>query len=180
MARIGGLNYLLEAARKYTLGAIDSGVKPPVVTAIMKYHFTEIGRMLINDAMDILGGAGISLGPRNLVGHTYIAMPISITVEGANILTRTLIIFGQGALRAHPYAYQEVAAVENNDLAKFDKSFWGHVGHVVGNSFRCLLLNLTRGRLALAPGDRYTARYYKSWPGLPRLSRSWPISPWLL
>lgn len=102
IARIAGFNYLLDAMRKYTLGAIDSGIKPAVVTAMAKYNSTEIGRKVINDAMDVSGGSGISRGPRNLLAHFYIATPIAITVEGANILTRTLIIFGQGALRAHP------------------------------------------------------------------------------
>ena len=106
LARIGGFAYLLEAARRYTNGGLDSGAKPAVVTAIAKYNFTELSRIAINDGMDILAGAGISRGPRNILAHAYVAQPISITVEGANILTRTLIIFGQGAIRCHPYAWQ--------------------------------------------------------------------------
>lgn len=148
LARIGGAAYYLEAMRKYTLSALDQGIKPPVVTAIAKYQATEANRRCINDAMDIVGGAGISMGPRNLLAIPYIANPIGITVEGANILTRTLIIFGQGALRAHPYAFKEVNAVEKNDLKSFDAAFWGHVGHIVQNLFRSVVLSLSRGYLA--------------------------------
>ncbi len=161
LARIGGLTYLLEAARLYTLGAIDNGKKPPVVTAIAKYNFTELGRKMINDGMDIQGGQGISKGPNNLLAHGYIATPIGITVEGANILTRTLIVFGQGALRAHPYAFKEVDAVEHNDLKAFDLAFWGHIGHVVRNAFRAVLLSLTRGALATSPVSGPTAKYWR-------------------
>ncbi len=145
LARIAGLTYGMEAARKYTVGALDQGVKPPVVTAILKHYMTELGRKLINDGMDIMGGAGISLGPRNTLAEIYVATPISITVEGANILTRTLIIFGQGALRAHPYAYKEVISIEKKDLAGFDEAFFGHIGHVTRNLFRSLVLSWTRG-----------------------------------
>ena len=120
LARIGGWTYLMDAARKITLGAIDQGASPAVVTAMMKYNLTEIGRSAILDGMDILGGNAISGGPRNLLAHAYIANPIGITVEGANILTRTLIIFGQGAIRCHPYAYTEINAISNGDLHTFD------------------------------------------------------------
>jgi acyl-CoA dehydrogenase len=145
MARIGAASYYTEAMRKYTLSALDQGIKPPVITAIAKYNATEIGRRCVNDAMDIVGGAGISMGPKNLLAIPYIAQPIGITVEGANILTRTLIVFGQGALRAHPYAFKEVAAVEKNDLKAFDAAFWGHIGHITRNTFRSVLLSVTRG-----------------------------------
>jgi acyl-CoA dehydrogenase len=151
MARIGAATYGLEAMRRYTLGALDRGLKPSVITAIQKYYSTEIGRRCINDAMDIMGGAGISMGPRNLLAEIYVATPIGITVEGANIMTRTLIIFGQGALRAHPFAYAEVQALEAKDLKAFDAAFWGHVGHVVRNTCRSILLSLTRGYIAPAP-----------------------------
>ncbi|HEX9981840.1 MAG TPA: acyl-CoA dehydrogenase [Thermoanaerobaculia bacterium] len=165
IARIAGFNYLLDAMRKYTLGAIDQGMKPAVVTAMAKYNATEIGRKVINDAMDVAGGAGISRGPRNLLAHYYIATPIGITVEGANILTRTLIIFGQGALRAHPYALKEVEAIAARDLKAFDAAFWGHIGHVVRNMSRAIGLSLTRGLLAGSPVSGKTARYYRklSW-----------------
>lgn len=165
VARIAGFNYLLEAMRKYTLGALDKGIKPAVTTAMAKYNATEIARKTINDGMDVIGGAGISLGPKNLLGHLYIATPIGITVEGANIMTRTLIIFGQGAMRAHPYAYKEVDAIGRGDLVAFDAAFWGHIGHVTKNLFRAIVLSWTRGLLAFSPVGGSTARYYRklSW-----------------
>lgn len=160
MARIGGMTYALEAMRRYTLGALDQGLKPAVVTAMQKHYATEMGRRIINDAMDIMGGAGISLGPRNLLGEIYVATPIGITVEGANIMTRTLIIFGQGALRAHPYAFSEVMALEARDVKAFDKAFWGHIGHIVRNTCRSILLSLSRGYLAGAPDCHPQMRIY--------------------
>ncbi|MCC6137143.1 MAG: DUF1974 domain-containing protein [Bdellovibrionaceae bacterium] len=121
-------------------------------------------RVVLNDAMDVLGGAGISRGPRNTIAHGYIAAPIAITVEGANIMTRTLIIFGQGALRAHPFAYDEVSAIEKNDTKAFDKAFWGHIGHVVRNMFRSIVLSWTRARLTCVPGGPLRRYYQKlSW-----------------
>ncbi len=160
LARIVAKTYALEAMRRYTLGALDKGIKPPVITAIQKYYSTEMGRQIVNDGMDIMGGAGISLGPRNLLAEMYVATPIGITVEGANILTRTLIVFGQGALRAHPYAYQEVMALEANDLTKFDAAFWGHIGHVVRNLCRSIVLSWSRGYLALAPSCHPQLKVY--------------------
>lgn len=151
LARIGAGAYQLEAMRKYCIGAIDKGIKPGVITAMQKYYSTEMGRHIINDAMDVMGGAGISMGPRNLLAEIYIATPIGITVEGANILTRTLMIFGQGALRAHPYAYAEVKAAETNDAVAFDRAFWGHIGHIIRNTCRAILLSCTRGYLASTP-----------------------------
>jgi acyl-CoA dehydrogenase len=161
LARIGGFSYLSEAARRYTCGALDSGAKPAVVTAMMKLNTTELCRTAINDAMDIVGGAGISRGPRNLLGHAYIGMPISITVEGANILTRTLVIFGQGAIRCHPFAYDEVNAVETNNVGAFDTAFCGHIGHVVRNTSRAFVHGLTAGKFAASPVSGPAARYYK-------------------
>ena len=162
LARLGANSYILEASRRYTLGAIDKGIKPPVVTAIAKYNSTEIMRSSLTDALDILGGAGISRGPRNVLSNVYIGAPIGITVEGANILTRTLMIFGQGALRAHPYAFKEVAAIEENNLAAFDKAFWAHIGHVIRNLVRAVGLSLTRGRLACSPKCMSpVSKYYK-------------------
>lgn len=165
LARIGGFNYTIEAMRKYTVGALDKGIKPAVTTAIAKLNATEIGRKVINDGMDVMGGAGISLGPKNLLGHLYIATPIGITVEGANIMTRTLIIFGQGAMRAHPFAYKEVDAIGRKDLVAFDAAFWGHVGHVVRNLTRAVVLSFSRGLFAGSPVSGSTARYYRklSW-----------------
>lgn len=151
MARIGSKAYALDAARRFTLGALDKGIKPPVVTAMMKYHATEMSRSAVNDCMDVMGGAGISLGQRNLIAEGYVAMPIGITVEGANIMTRTLIIFGQGALRCHPFAFEEVRTIDKGDSKGFDAAFWGHIGHVVTNLCRSVLLSLSRGYLACAP-----------------------------
>lgn len=154
MARIGGYTYLMEAVRRQTCSGLDSGAKPAVVTAISKYQMTEMGRVIINDAMDIIGGAGISRGPNNLFASSYMATPIGITVEGANILTRTLMIFGQGAIRCHPYIYKEIEALMSGDLKSFDSLFWSHAGHTVSNGVRSVLLSLTRGALAAAPkGD---------------------------
>lgn len=161
LARIGGYTYLMEAARRYTNGALDRGGKPAVVTAIMKYHTTELFRRAINDGMDILGGNAISRGPRNTLATGYIGTPISITVEGANILTRTLMIFGQGAIRCHPYALREIEALEEDDLAAFDRAFWGHVAHVGRNQLRTLYLSLSRGYLARAPVSGPAAPYYR-------------------
>jgi len=167
LARIAGFTYMCEALRRFTLGGLDKGIKPPVVTAIAKYNTTELARKAIGDAMDIMGGAGISRGPRNLLAAAYNAAPIGITVEGANILTRTLIIFGQGALRAHPYAFKEVNALEKGDLKAFDRAFWGHMGHIVHNLFRAICLSLTRGTIAQAPAPIVgrIAKYYRklSW-----------------
>jgi acyl-CoA dehydrogenase len=130
-----------------------------VVTAIAKYNATEVGRHVMNDAMDVLGGAGISMGPRNLLAVTYIGMPIGITVEGANIMTRTFMIFGQGALRAHPFAFKEVNAVERGDLKGFDGAFWGHIGHIVRNLVRSVILSVTRAHFALTPVGGPSRRY---------------------
>jgi acyl-CoA dehydrogenase len=165
LSRIAGYTYIMDAARRYTAGAVDSGEKPAVVSAIMKYHSTEMQRDLVNDGMDILAGNGISRGPNNLLGLAYQALPISITVEGANILTRTMMIFGQGAIRCHPYALKEIEALMDGDVKKFDDAFWSHVGHVVRNGFRAFGLSLTRGRLASAPVSGPAAPYYRklSW-----------------
>jgi acyl-CoA dehydrogenase len=161
LSYIGAYSYILEALRKYTAGAIDAGIKPPVVTAMAKYNSTELMRKAVNHGMDIMGGAAISRGPRNILASGYTAIPIGITVEGANILTRTLIVFGQGALRAHPFAYAEVSAIEAGDAKAFDTAFWGHIGHIVRNMFRALGLSLTRGWLASSPVSGPTAKYYR-------------------
>ncbi len=161
MARIGGYTYLMEAARKYTTGGLDKGAKPAVVTAIAKYNFTELTREIINDAMDIVGGSGISRGPRNIFANGYTSLPIAITVEGANILTRTLMIFGQGAIRCHPYAFNEINALMNKDTKAFDDNFWQHIGHVVRNKVRAFLLSITRGRLASSPVGGPAAKYFR-------------------
>ncbi|MEM6446713.1 MAG: acyl-CoA dehydrogenase [Cyanobacteria bacterium P01_D01_bin.123] len=161
LARIGGLTYLMEAARNYTCAAVDAGEKPAVVAAIAKYQFTELSRQIVNDGMDIVGGSGICRGPRNLLANIYTATPIPITVEGANILTRSLMIFGQGAIRCHPYVYAEIDALNRDDLAAFDRALWGHLGAIARNAIRATLLHLTRGRLARAPVSASTAKYYR-------------------
>ena len=161
LARIAGSTYVLEAARRFVNGALDKGHKPAVVTAIAKYNTTELWRQVINDGMDVLGGAAISRGPRNLLANAYTGTPICITVEGANILTRTLMVFGQGAIRCHPYAFKELDAISKKDGVAFDRAFWPHVGHVVKNGVRTALLGLTRGWLTKAPGNAATKRYWR-------------------
>ncbi len=165
LSKVAGYGYLLDALRMYTLSALDQGIKPSVITAISKYHSTELARIILNHGMDIMGGAGISLGPKNLIGHNYMSAPIAITVEGANILTRTLMIFGQGALRAHPYAFKEVQALEAKDAKAFDSAFWGHIGHIVRNMFRSVVLSFTRGWLTIPARGGSVAGYYRklSW-----------------
>ena len=148
LSRVIGLTYLVDALRKYTLSSLQQGVKPAVISSISKYYSTENSRKLLNDAMDLMGGAAISLGPKNKIAHYYIGSPLCITVEGANVLTRCLMIFGQGAFRAHPYAFQEITALEKGDVDAFDLNFWAHMGSVVRNIFRSVLLSVTRGWLA--------------------------------
>ena len=145
LARIASRTYALEAMRSFTSGAIDSGSKPAVITAIAKYHATEMFRQNINDGMDLMGGRGIIRGPRNVLANAYFSAPISITVEGANIMTRSLIHFGQGAIMCHPYAYKEIEALEKGDLKNFDKIFFAHVAHLLSNLARSIILSLTRG-----------------------------------
>ncbi len=161
LARIGGLTYIMDAVRLYTCGAVDRGEQPAVVSAIAKYTSTELSRKIIADGMDILGGAGICRGPRNLLANIYTATPISITVEGANILTRTMMIFGQGAIRCHPYVYAEIDALNRSDVAAFDRVLWPHLGSMVRNTFRAVFLSLLRGRLARSPVPGSTAQYYR-------------------
>jgi acyl-CoA dehydrogenase len=161
LARIGGMAYLLEAARVYTCGAVDQGEKPAVVSAIAKYQFTELARQMVNDGMDILGGSGICRGPRNLLASFYTAMPIPITVEGSNIITRALMIYGQGVMRCHPYLYAEVEAIQQNDVIAFDRALWPHLGAIMRNGSRSVLLSLSRGYLAGTPVSGATAQYYR-------------------
>ena len=161
LARIAGQTYVLEAARRFVNGALDKGHKPAVVTAIAKYNTTELWRQIINDGMDVLGGAAISRGPRNLLANAYSGTPICITVEGANILTRTLMVFGQGAIRCHPFAFKELDAIAKKDGFAFDRAFWPHVGHVVKNAVRTGLLGLSRGWLTVTPGSAATKRYWR-------------------
>ena len=171
IARIGGNAYLMEAARVMTAGAIDLGEKPSVVSAIVKYHLTERGRAVINDAMDVHAGKGICMGPNNYLARAYQQTPIAITVEGANILTRSMIIFGQGAIRGHPWVLKEMLATREPDPAKalrdFDRAFFGHLAFTTSNKARAFWMGLTQARFVSAPGDRHTHRYYQQ---LTRLS----------
>lgn len=145
LARIASRSYALDAMRRFTAGSIDSGAKPAVVTAIAKYHATEMFRQNINDGMDLMGGRGIIRGPRNILANAYFSTPISITVEGANIMTRSLIHFGQGAIMCHPYAYQEIEALQHGDIKKFDRVFFAHINHLISNLVRSAILSVTRG-----------------------------------
>ena len=151
LARIGGLTYLMNAARTMTAGAVDAGESPAVPSAIVKAYLTECMRVVVNNAMDIRAGAAIMRGPRNVLATAYQAVPIGITVEGANILTRSMIIYGQGAMRCHPFVQDEIRAVADGDIAKFDRAFFGHVGHVFANAARSFLLGVTNGRLVRPP-----------------------------
>ncbi len=161
LARVAGRAYLLEAARVFTCGALDSGKRPAVVSAMMKYNSTELSRQSALDGMDIMGGAAICLGPRNLMARAWQASPIGITVEGANILTRTLIVFGQGAIRCHPYAHRLLESIRTRNLPEFRRALVGHQFHFLGNFVRGLLLGLSRGHLQPAPVRGAPARYYR-------------------
>ena len=145
LAKIFSKTYILDALRCFTAGAVDSGAKPAVVSAIAKYHSTEMFRDVTKDAMDIAAGAGIIRGKRNLLSNAYFSAPIGVTVEGANIITRSLIQFGQGAIMCHPYLYRENEALQNNDLRGFDLYLSAHFGYIVRNKIRMILLSLTRG-----------------------------------
>ena len=164
LARIGGNTYVMNAARTMTAGAVDLGEKPSVLSGVVKYHLTERMRKCINDAMDVHGGKGICMGPKNYLGRGYQSIPISITVEGANILTRNMMIFGQGAIRCHPYVLQEMQATQDADqdrgLKRFDKLLFEHVGFALSNVAGSLLLGLTGGRLIKNPGNVETGYYY--------------------
>lgn len=142
LARIGGLTYTMNAARWLTCGALDDGHKPSVVSAIVKAYLTQGMREVLTDAMDIRAGAGIQRGPRNILSRAYCAVPIGITVEGANILTRSMIIYGQGAMRCHPYVHRLISSTADRDVKAFDQALFGYLGFVVVNAVRSLLLGL--------------------------------------
>jgi acyl-CoA dehydrogenase len=163
LTRIGANTYLSDAARIMTAGSIDLGEKPSVVSAIVKYHITERARQTVNDGMDVIGGKGICLGPQNFLGRAYQQIPVGITVEGANILTRSLILFGQGAIRCHPYVLDEMHAAQQNDLERFDEAFWGHVGYTVSSAARAMVMGLTGSHFVSVPADvaPETRRYYQ-------------------
>jgi len=165
LTRIAGNTYMMDAARTITASAVDLGEKPSVASAIVKYNLTERMRSVINDAMDVQGGSGICMGPRNLIGRIYQAIPISITVEGANILTRSLITFGQGAVRCHPYVLKEMRAVGDSDSKRgatdFDHAFFGHIGFTISNVARAFYLGITGARFVRVPGDIRAKKYYR-------------------
>jgi len=151
LARMTGFSYMADALRLFTVGVQDQGLKPVVESAISKYHCTELARYVITDAMDVHGGKGICMGPNNYLAMSYITSPISITVEGANILTRSMIIFGQGAIRSHPFMLNELMAAQESDMARFDKALFGHAGYLFSNKVRTFILGLTNGVGAKAP-----------------------------
>jgi acyl-CoA dehydrogenase len=168
LGRIAAHCYMMDATRIMTAGAVDLGEKPAVLSAIAKYHMTERARQCVNDAMDIHGGKGICLGPNNWIGRGYQMTPIPITVEGANILTRTLIIFGQGAIRAHPYVLREMRAAKEmtgvEASREFDDAFTSHIGHVLRNGVRTLIYGLTDAAFAPVPraASPELAHYYRN------------------
>jgi acyl-CoA dehydrogenase len=166
LGRIGGNAYLMDAVTSFSTKGVDLGEKPSVISAICKYHLTEKMRQLVNDAMDIHGGKGVMLGPNNYLGRGYQGAPIAITVEGANILTRNMMIYGQGAMRCHPYVLKELYAANEADneesLKQFDSAVFGHIGFAISNFFRSIWFSVTGARLADTPFKDETARYYRS------------------
>lgn len=165
LARMTGTTYIMDAARSVTAGAIDGGEKPSVPSAMLKYHLTEYGRSVANDAMDIHGGKGIMLGPRNYLARGYDLVPVAITVEGANMLTRSLIIFGQGAIRCHPFVLREMNAAREKDKRKglrdFDAALFGHIGFTISNAVRSMVMALTLARFSHVPATGTTERFYQ-------------------
>jgi acyl-CoA dehydrogenase len=167
LARMGGNLYMMDATRRLTARAVDLGEKPAVLSGIAKLHLTERTRQVINDAMDIAGGKGICMGPSNFLGAAYMQMPVSITVEGANILTRSLIVFGQGAIRCHPFVLKEMNATRHADgekaVAAFDEALFGHVRFTLANLARTLVMGLTGSHFVSVPDGvaPATRRYYQ-------------------
>jgi len=165
LARIGANAYLMDAVTTMSTGAIDLGEKPSVISAIAKYHLTEKMRSSIIDAMDIHGGKGICMGPNNYLARGYQGAPIAVTVEGANILTRSMIIYGQGAIRCHPYVLAELEAANNSDneqaLNDFDHALFGHIGFSISNIGRSFWCSLTGSHLLTSPYNDKTRRYYQ-------------------
>ncbi|SAK70240.1 Acyl-CoA dehydrogenase [Caballeronia catudaia] len=164
LGRMGGNLYVMDAARRLSAQAVDLGEKPSVISAIAKYHITERARKVINDGMDVVAGKAICMGPSNFLARAYQQMPISITVEGANVLTRCLIIFGQGAIRCHPYVLKEMAATRDDDLRAFDAAFFGHAGFLASNAMRSFVYACCGGALMRKPAhaDARLAPYYRA------------------
>jgi acyl-CoA dehydrogenase len=165
LARIAGLSYFMDAGRLLTLSALDAGEKPSVITAILKYHNTEKMRQVVNDGMDVHGGRGICMGPGNYIGRAYQTLPVGITVEGANILTRSMIIFGQGAIRCHPYLVREMEAAANSDIkaaeTEFDRALTGHMTYFARNLIRAFVYSLSGSHFASTPVKGRVSQYYK-------------------
>jgi len=176
MAEIAATAYQIDAARRLTVAALDEGHKPSVISAIMKFHATDRMRRSIEHAMDIHGGKAVIDGPKNYLGAQYRSVPIGITVEGANILTRNLMIFGQGAIRSHPYMLKELLALSDEDgergLAEFDRQFWRHAGHSIVNAFRAFVRGWTGGLVSPAPA---TASMSRHWRQLSRYSAAFAL-----
>ncbi|MFV0574514.1 MAG: acyl-CoA dehydrogenase [Vibrio sp.] len=177
MARIGGFTYMLEAARTLTTTSLDMGEKPGIVTAIAKYHMTEMARTVLNDSMDIHSGRAIQNGPMNYLAHHYFGVPVAITVEGANILTRNLMIFGQGATRCHPFVLPEMEAAANPDEAagakEFDGLLFKHMGYAIKNSLGAFTMALTGSRFAGSYASGETKQYYRD---MTRLSKALAVT----
>ncbi|NOH66460.1 acyl-CoA dehydrogenase FadE [Vibrio rotiferianus] len=164
LARLGGNAYVMDAASNLTVAGIDLGEKPSVISAIVKYHCTHRGQQSIIDAMDIVGGKGICMGPSNFLARGYQGAPIAVTVEGANILTRSMIIFGQGAIRCHPYVLEEMNAAYSDAgdaVEKFDKALAGHVSFTMSNLVRSIWFGLSDGLGSSSPTKDSTKRYYQ-------------------
>ena len=166
LARIGGNAWLMDSARMLTANAVDLGEKPSVLSAILKYHLTERGRECISHAMDVHGGKGIIMGPNNYLGRNWQGAPIFITVEGANILSRNLMIFGQGAIRCHPFVLKEMALAGREDkdqaLLEFDDLLLKHIGFAISNMASTFVLNLGLGRFEHAPGNALSQGYFRA------------------
>ncbi|PZO62858.1 MAG: acyl-CoA dehydrogenase [Pseudoxanthomonas suwonensis] len=165
LARIGGRAYAVSALSEATAAAVARGENPAVPSTIAKYHCTDMGREVSKDTMDILGGKGIILGPRNFAGRAWQAAPIMITVEGANIMTRSLMIFGQGAILCHPWVMKEMKSAQLADpkqrLTEFDRNLFGHISYAISNAVRSGWYGLTASRIGSAPGNAYTRRYFR-------------------
>jgi acyl-CoA dehydrogenase len=161
LARIGGYSYVMNAARTLTCAALDAGARPAVLSAILKAYLTEGMRTVVMDAMDIRAGAAICRGPRNVLSHAYVGTPIAITVEGANILTRSMIIYGQGAIRCHPFVHEEIDSVSKGDLARFDRAMFGHINFIVTNVVRAFWLGMSGAWLTRAPVTGPMAKYFR-------------------
>ncbi|MBF0590117.1 MAG: DUF1974 domain-containing protein, partial [Magnetococcales bacterium] len=176
LARIAGQTYIMEAARMLTAAAVDRGERPSVISALVKRELTERMRSVINDAMDVVGGAGICMGSRNPLGRIYKAIPIGITVEGANILTRSMIVFGQGAIRAHPYLLKEMNGISNPDpeegLRHFDRALFAHIRFTISNVIRTFWLGISAARFQVVPLGLSDARYFRS---LTRMSAAFAL-----